>query len=61
MSLAGMMATWLEAQVTSAIHFGGTWPSNVYLTAAKPQDPGNPFAGSWHIFSLEWEATEMRW
>ena len=42
------------------IHYGGEWPNNIHTGASDTLSSGT-FADDFHLFSLEWEETEMRW
>lgn len=50
-----------EDRVHGTLHYGGTWPANVY-TGDAYQIPGdlNP-ADDFHTYAVEWEEGEIRW
>ncbi len=47
-------------EITGAIHFGGAWPRNTYLSHhyTFPDQDG---AGAFHVYALEWSADEIKW
>lgn len=47
-------------ETTGAIHFGGEWPRNRYLSHAHTF-PGRNAAEDFHVYALEWEPDEIRW
>jgi beta-glucanase (GH16 family) len=47
-------------RVSGAIHYGGSWPDNVYWSDGFTL-PAGSFAGTMHEFALEWGPHEMRW
>jgi beta-glucanase (GH16 family) len=48
------------AKVYGTLHYGGTYPANVHTGASYVLSEGT-FASDYHIFTLEWEPTQMRW
>ena len=46
--------------VSGTIHYGGSWPDNVYWGKGFTLPTGN-FADSMHDFALEWTPNELRW
>lgn len=50
----------LPMNMSGAIHFGGSWPNNVYTTAEYTLPDGQTIA-DFHVYSLEWEPEEIRW
>ena len=50
-----------EDRVYGTLHYGGSWPGNVY-TGEAYQIPGNlnP-ADDFHTYAVEWEEGEIRW
>jgi len=48
------------AKVYGTLHYGGTYPANVHTGASYALSEGT-FASDYHIFTLEWEPTQMRW
>ncbi len=47
-------------ETTGALHFGGGWPRNKFL-AHSHQFPGKNAAEDFHVYTLEWNADEIRW
>jgi hypothetical protein len=45
--------------IGGTIHYGGTWPNNVY--SGNTYINGMDFSADYHIYSIEWEPTVMRW
>lgn len=55
-----MEARGQETRVTSsALHYGGVWPNNRYITTGK-KTYNFDFSQDFHVFSLEWEEQEIR-
>ena len=51
----------LESRVHGTLHYGGSWPNNVYSGAFYTlPDDANP-ADDFHTYALEWEEGEIRW
>lgn len=54
----------LQGQVPNTIygtiHFGGEYPRNTFTGHTYSLQFGH-FANSFHVYALEWEATEIRW
>ncbi|KAL4451764.1 hypothetical protein ABPG75_007426 [Micractinium tetrahymenae] len=48
-------------EVKGTLHFGGFWPYNVFSTGTGTLPTGRPFSDAFHVYSLEWERSEMRW
>ncbi len=46
--------------VAGTIHYGATWPSNVY-TGKSYTLPNNGTAADWHTYGLEWTPGEISW
>ena len=46
--------------VSGAIHYGGSWPDNVFWSEGYTLPTGN-FDDSMHDFALEWSPHELRW
>lgn len=46
--------------VDGTIHYGGYAPQNAYSGGHHTWNDGNDITG-YHVYSLEWEPTEMRW
>ncbi len=47
-------------EVSGAIHYGGSWPDNVFWSEGFTLPTGN-FDDSMHDFALEWSPHELRW
>lgn len=47
-------------ETTGALHFGGTWPKNKYLSH-RYSFPGQDAAEAFHLYALEWNADEIKW
>ena len=47
-------------KICGTIHFGGTWPANIYLTNNYDFPEGDS-SKNWHIYSIEWDRGEIRW
>jgi len=51
----------LESRVFGSLHYGRTWPDNVF-TGQATHLPGNVNpADGFHTYSIEWEEGEIRW
>lgn len=48
-----------DNKVHGTIHYGGPWPNNV-LSSESYLVPADA-TGEFHIYSLEWDTTEIRW
>jgi len=48
------------AKVYGTLHYGGNYPANVHTGASFSLSEGT-FASDYHVFTLEWESTQMRW
>ncbi|KAL4422126.1 hypothetical protein ABPG77_003411 [Micractinium sp. CCAP 211/92] len=48
-------------ELKGTLHFGGMWPYNTYSTGTTSLPAGRPFSDAFHVYSLEWERSEMRW
>ena len=46
-------------KIYGTIHYGGTYPRNKHKGASYTYP--EPFYSDFHIFSLEWDTTEIRW
>ncbi|SET91277.1 carbohydrate binding domain-containing protein [Paenibacillus sp. NFR01] len=46
--------------VAGTIHYGGTWPDNVY-SGKEYVFPNNGTIDQFHTYSIEWEPGEIRW
>jgi beta-glucanase (GH16 family) len=46
--------------VSGAIHYGGSWPDNLFWSKGFTLPAGN-FADRMHDFALEWDPHELRW
>ena len=47
-------------ETTGALHFGGQWPRNQYLSHAYAF-PEKDAAEDFHIYAVEWSADEIKW
>lgn len=47
-------------ETTGALHFGGNWPRNTYLSHSY-KFPEQDAAASFHTYTLEWNADEIKW
>ena len=48
--------TWIDG----SIHYGGSWPDNVY--SGGTYSPGGiNFADEFHVYAIEWEPDQIRW
>ncbi|MBC8872254.1 MAG: glycoside hydrolase family 16 protein [Planctomycetes bacterium] len=47
-------------ETTGAIHFGGAWPRNTYLSH-RYTFPEQDAAEAFHLYTLEWNADEIKW
>jgi beta-glucanase (GH16 family) len=48
-------------EVFGTLHYGGSWPRNVYTGETYTLPSGGRFDEDFHVFALEWEEGEMRW
>jgi beta-glucanase (GH16 family) len=48
------------AKVYGTLHYGGAYPANVHSGISYSLSEGT-FASDYHIFTLEWEPTQIRW
>ena len=46
--------------VHGTLHYGGSWPNNVYSGKAY-QKNGVDFSQDFHVYAVEWENGEIRW
>ena len=46
--------------VDGTIHYGGSWPNNVYSGGSYSLG-GTSFADDFHVYAIEWEPDEIRW
>lgn len=44
---------------SSAIHYGGQWPNNRFLTSGEKQLPFD-LTADFHVFALEWDETSLK-
>ena len=44
-----------------AIHFGGGWPNNTYLTSGDYTFPNNKTIEDFHVYAVEWKEGEIAW
>ena len=47
-------------ETTGALHFGGAWPRNTYLSH-RYTFPKQDAAEAFHTYALEWNADEIKW
>lgn len=47
-------------ETTGALHFGGAWPRNTYLSHSY-RFPEKNAAEAFHTYALEWSADEIKW
>lgn len=47
-------------ETTGALHFGGAWPRNTYLSHSYTF-PDRNAAEDFHLYVLEWSADEIKW
>ena len=47
-------------RVFGTLHYGGSWPDNVFSSNSFTLGPGN-FNDDFHVFALEWDPCGMRW
>jgi beta-glucanase (GH16 family) len=47
-------------KVHGTLHFGSRWPANAHATKAYTL-PKNGTIADFHVYTLEWEPSEMRW
>lgn len=48
-------------RTTSAIHFGGPWPRNTYLSKEYLLPHGQRTDNDFHVYTLEWSADSIVW
>lgn len=48
------------SETTGALHFGPPWPDNTFMAHAY-QFPGGKDGTSFHLYTLEWSAEEIKW
>ena len=48
------------SETTGAIHFGGGWPRNTYLSH-RYRFPAQDAAEAFHLYALEWNADAIKW
>jgi beta-glucanase (GH16 family) len=51
----------LPGQYGGAIHFGGAWPQNSYLTSGDYHFPGGSTIADFHVYAVEWEEGSIAW
>ena len=47
-------------ETTGALHFGGPWPRNTYLSHSYTFPKKNA-AEAFHVYAIEWSAEEIKW
>ncbi|MDZ7925103.1 MAG: family 16 glycosylhydrolase [Marinagarivorans sp.] len=50
-----------ERQVHGTLHYGATWPNNVYSGSPYSLPNGVNPADDFHVYVIEWEQGEIRW
>ncbi len=51
----------LESRVHGTLHYGKTWPENVHSGGSYKLPNGINPADDYHIYTVEWQADEIRW
>jgi beta-glucanase (GH16 family) len=51
----------LPEQYGGAIHFGGAWPQNSYLTSGDYRFPGGSTIADFHVYAVEWAEGSIAW
>ncbi|WP_166805825.1 Ig-like domain-containing protein [Jeotgalibacillus sp. R-1-5s-1] len=46
---------------SGAIHFGGEWPANTYLSGEQTFEDGGRIDTDYHVYSLIWEKDALSW
>lgn len=47
--------------VLGTLHYGGSWPNNIYSKGPEFHFPANDSATNFHVYSLEWTNNAIRW
>ena len=48
-----------ENNIHGTLHYGGEWPNNT--SSGKSYTPDTSVTDNFHVYSIEWEPTEIRW
>ncbi|TYA12291.1 glycoside hydrolase family 16 protein [Paenibacillus faecis] len=51
----------LPGTSSGAIHFGGQWPANTYLSGEYHFPAGQTIASDYHVYSVVWEEDNIKW
>ncbi|MCM3782432.1 family 16 glycosylhydrolase [Neobacillus mesonae] len=51
----------LPGSTSGAVHFGGTWPANRYLSGEYHFPEGQTIANDYHVYSIVWEEDSIKW
>ncbi|WP_334076912.1 glycoside hydrolase family 16 protein [Paenibacillus sanfengchensis] len=51
----------LPGTSSGAIHFGGQWPANTYLSGEYHFPAGQTIASDYHVYSVVWEEDSIKW
>jgi beta-glucanase (GH16 family) len=51
----------LPGTTSGAMHFGGQWPANTYISGDNSFPDGQTFDSDYHVYSLVWEEDSMKW
>lgn len=58
---AGAQTAELETRVHGTLHYGSTWPGNIYTGLGYRLPANQSPADDFHVYVLEWEKDEIRW
>ncbi len=50
-----------ENRSSGALHFGGEWPNNTFLTDKNTLPGGDEAIDDYHVFSVEWGEGQIKW
>lgn len=50
----------LPGEMSAAIHFGGSWPNNTYVSQTYAL-PNNETINDFQVYAIEWDETSIRW
>jgi len=51
----------LPGTASGAVHFGGQWPVNRYISGEYHFPQGQTFANDFHVYSVVWEEDNVKW
>lgn len=51
----------LPGTTSGAVHFGGQWPVNRYISGEYHFSEGQTFANDYHVYSIVWEEDNVKW